>query len=566
MKLTASGMARKLLLAVLSVLLLASASCAAGGALKPAPGTHSRIAATRLNKAGQLAKQTSGAPVGLRLTWGFVDDPEVVGYYLYRDSQSIPDPGPDGFIDPSLRVNGGATIDQPAAGPDVVYDDIFDAEIGTTYYYRVTVLDSLDQESYPSNEISWTVHGHNVASLTPTEAYYGDQVTITGDTFGTYDSATDKVFFTALSGPPVEGNVVSWNDTEIVAEVPVGSFDGPVSISIDSTLAQSENLTILNPILTLLSPDQQFIGDSITISGHNFGASQDASTLSLDLDDLSASVSSWADEEIQLTLPASAHDGSVSVTVLGVQSNNLNLQIRPFITSGDILNPQSGEVLTLSGNNFDAQPGKVYLDGSSEQLVGNWADGELTFTLDAPTLGLHTLTVEDEAGLLSNELEIDVVAPLSVTVVGIVPSQLYRVADAASILVSAATAADADQVELLIDDVVVASSATAPFSDLPLQLDVLKNGEHNISMRAARRAVSVDSIAVPILVYSLTGDVDGSGVVDAEDAAALRPLIGLPSSDPAFRAWFDTNEDGEINESDLSRIGYGFGNSIPGLP
>ncbi len=565
MTLSASGMARKLLLAVVTLLALTVASCSGAGSIGSGAGQPGRsaLSAPVLRKAGELGKAVSGAPVGLRLTWGFVDDPAVAGYYLYRDTQSIPDPGPDGLIDPSLRVNGGNPISQPAAGPDVVFDDLFDAEVGTTYFYRVTVLDTSDQESYPSNEISWTVHGHNVATLSPTEAYYGDEVTITGDTFGTYDALTDKVLFTALSGPPIEGAVVTWTDTEIVAEVPAGSFDGPVAISIDSTLAQTETLTILNPIVTAVTPDKQFAGDVVVVSGFNFGASQDASTLNIDAADLSAQVSAWADGEISFTLPSNAVDGEVSVTVLTVQSNSLPLQILPQLTAVDILSPQTGEVLTLSGNNFDALAGKIYLDGSVEQAVGNWAEGEATFTLDALTLGPHTVSLENADGLLSNELNIDVVAPLTVTVVGVAPNQLYRVSDAVSLTLSAATAGDADQVELLVDGNVVATSLTAPFDDLLLALDGLNNAQHDVSMRAKRRQVTVDSAAVPVLVYSLVGDVNGDGIVNADDNTALKPLVGLPASDQSFRAWFDTNADGEINEADLTTIGYNFGNALP---
>lgn len=562
---SAAGMARKLLLAVCFGTLLALCSCAAGGpGLTKSPGGRSALAAPRLSKAGLSGKQVAGAPLGLRLIWGFVDDPTVVGYYLYRDIQSIPDPGPDGFIDPLLRVNDGNAIAQPGAGPDVVFDDIFEAEIGTTYYYRVTVLDDQDQESYPSNEISWTVHGHNVATLSPTEAYYGDQVTVTGDTFGTFDALSDKVFFTALSGPPLEGNVISWTDTEIVAEVPVGAFDGPVSISIDSTFAESDDdLIILNPIITQIDPNQQFASGNLVIDGFNFGATQSDSAILVGGQNCISGVLAWSDSQITLGLPADVADGDVVVVVLSVQSNALPFQVLPRLESVDILSPQSGEVLTLTGNNFDAAPGKVYIDGNVEQAVGNWADDEVTFTLDAATTGQHVIKLEDAAGLQSNELAIEVVAPLTVTVVGLTPSQLYRVSDAPSLVLTGSTAADADVVDLFVDGNLVSSSITAPFDDLTLDLAPLTNGTHEISMQARRRQVTVDSLEIPFDVYSLVGDIDGSGVVDASDRDALAPLIGLLDSDGAFRAWFDPSEDGIVNEADLSGIGYRFGNLIP---
>jgi hypothetical protein len=50
-------------------------------------------------------------------------------------------------------------IPQPAAGPDVPYDDVFPVQDGVTYYYRVTTVDLNGDESYPSNEISFNTLG-----------------------------------------------------------------------------------------------------------------------------------------------------------------------------------------------------------------------------------------------------------------------------------------------------------------------------------------------------------------------------------------------------------------------
>src|SRR5690606_24306850 len=94
----------------------------------------------------------------------------AAGYYLYRDTESIPDPGIGESLDPALRVNGGNLIPQPPDGESVTFNDLFEVVVGETYFYRVTVADGDGLESDPSNEMSWTVHGHNVSGLSPTEA------------------------------------------------------------------------------------------------------------------------------------------------------------------------------------------------------------------------------------------------------------------------------------------------------------------------------------------------------------------------------------------------------------
>jgi hypothetical protein len=90
------------------------AGLAAGAAQR---GHSSPLPAPRLLPADAQLRAASGPPAGIHLSWTLVNDPGVAGYYLYRDSQAIPDPPPDETIDPALRVNSGNPIPSRRPAP-----------------------------------------------------------------------------------------------------------------------------------------------------------------------------------------------------------------------------------------------------------------------------------------------------------------------------------------------------------------------------------------------------------------------------------------------------------------
>jgi hypothetical protein len=119
-----------------------------------------------------------------------------------------------------------------------------------------------------------------------------------------------------------------------------------------------------------------------------------------------------------------------------------------------------------------------------------------------------------------------------------------------------------EKMDLLVDGIVVDSSTTAPFSDLAIDFGKVPNGLHQATVAALRNGYAAVSDPLPFNVYSLLGDIDGSGALDAGDAPALRALIPLGGWEAGFKPWYDTNLDGRVREDDLSYIGYHFGDSL----
>jgi hypothetical protein len=546
-----------------TALLIALCGCSgAGSSLPGADLARSPLSAPTLISVS--AKSASGAPVGIWTSWTRVVSGLAQGYYLYRDTASIPDPPVGGSLDPTLRVNGGSMIAQPPTGATVTFNDIFAGIVGQTYYYRVTVVDDLDQESDPSNEVSWTLHGQNVGGLNPTSAYWGDSITISGDTFGTYAPASDFVRFPAIGGGEVDGIIeqaADWTATSIKVTVPANALTGKVKVVIDATIAESNNpLTVRNAWISAVAPNPGFLEQNVTLTGGNYGATRGVSTITLGGADISSAVVSWASAKIVVSPPASAVAGDFVVTVSGHASNAAPWIPLPEIQSADPVTLQSGEPLVLNGRLFEASQGQVLLDAVTPKSVSIWTADMIAVTVTG-TVGPHTLVVETAGGLTSNELDITIVAPLAVTMNGLSPGTVYRPASPPAIGV--ATAADADSVDLVIDGSVVSTVSAPPFSGLVLPAATLTNGTHQVKLVAHRRAVSANSAQVDVVVYSLDGDIDGDGIVGLGDQTALIPLIGMTPASPGFWPWYDTDNDGAVTEADLSLVGYNFGNMLP---
>lgn len=556
-----NGILLKLTTMAMGLILAASLSSCGGSPAASELATGESLQSPQLLGVGTGDRAVSGAPAGIFVTWNRVDDPRVTGYYLYRDTASIPDPPVDGVIDPGLRVNGGGLIANPDSGATVTFNDIFSVVVGETYFYRLTVVNLDGDESYPSNELSWTISLHTAGNVTPDSAYWGDDVVVDGTNFLSYNAATDFVVFPTYDGGTIEGAIVDWQDTAITVTVPEPAVSGPLGVLIDGVVSFTDNsLTILNPVIGELDPNPGFVGQAVTINGVGFGASQDVG------DDLlfggasfTGTINSWSDSAIEIVIPEDAVASSVQVVKNAANSNELQFVPRAEILSVDNDGFQEGEEITLTGRHFGAVEGTAALDDATVLTISSWTDTEVTLML-AGTAGAHGIILTSDSNGTSNTFDYNIGEPLSVSLDGFTAGQVYRPGD--DPVAGVTTADDAELVELLLGGNVVASSDTAPFEGMTLVIADYINGAYDVELRATRRSISVTSDPVGILLYSLVGDVNADGSVDELDRDALLPLIVTPLPPLEIMPWWDTDEDGTVTEADLSLVGYNFGNIL----
>ncbi|MCB1216180.1 IPT/TIG domain-containing protein [bacterium] len=506
-------------------------------------------------------RAVSGAPAGIYVTWNRVDDPRAIGYFLYRDTQSIPNPDPGESLNPGLRVNDGNMIPNPGSGATVTHDDIFSVVVGQTYFYRLTVVNLDGDESDPSNELSWTISLHTAGNVTPGTAFWGDDVVVDGTNFLAYNASTDFVVFPTYDGGTVQGAIVDWQDTAITVTVPEPAVSGPLGVLIDGVVSFTDNsLTILNPTIGELDPNPGFVGQATTIRGVNFGATQDPGDEVLwDGVSFTGTVNSWSDTEIEIVVPVDAMLADVQVIKTAVNSNTVQFVPRAEILSVDNEGYQAGEEITLTGRNFGSSEGTAALEDATVLSIVSWADTSVTLQLDG-SAGAHGIVLSSVDNGDSNSFDYTLGEPLTVELSGFTAGQVYRSGDDTAAGVS--TAADAELVELLLGGNVIASSDTAPFDGMSLIPGEILNGAYDIQLRASRRSISVTTDSLEILIYSLVGDINADGSVDELDRDALEPLITTPLPPGGIMPWWDTDEDGIVTEADLSLVGFSFGNIL----
>lgn len=182
-----------------------------------------------------------------------------------------------------------------------------------------------------------------VNALNPASGTAGNYVTVNGCYFGSYVAGASKVTFTdnkvglvpdaAVCGTP--GSL--WTNSSITTEVPPAVAAGPNPVSV----TRSDGVTspngpnfdengIVKPGLCKLSPTVGNPGTNITLSGKNFGATRGASDGVTFTSGVNVTTyASWADTQIQSSVPNGSVTGGVYVFKGTNQSNALNFTVKP---------------------------------------------------------------------------------------------------------------------------------------------------------------------------------------------------------------------------------------------
>jgi len=395
-----------IILVLLIPLVLGSCGGGGGGGSTPSVGPNApqgpadeptKPIGDGFNLRAIVIKNAQGVPTGVRVTWDRVDDDRAQGYYLYRDDESIPGGNPEGHED--KRVNGGNMIDQPDSGDSVTFDDEFNPDYNTTWYYRVTVVNSTDDESDFSNELNITIVEFSFDSFDPTEGTVNDSVTLYGDNFGVYDEDDDHVYFTAPGSDWIEATVDSWEDEEIEVKVPVGAVTGPIRVKISDNPSDSDtDFTVLAPVLDDVDPTEDYAEHlDITLTGSRFEDTQGTSVVTFNGTEVDT-YQSWTDTEIVVKVPNDATSGPVKVKVGANESGGIDFTVLPHINSLDPTSGNVGDEVTISGTGFGTSQGSstVKFNGVEADIV-SWGNLQIVAEVPETTTGNVVVTVGGNA-------------------------------------------------------------------------------------------------------------------------------------------------------------------------
>src|SRR4029453_16766588 len=111
-----------------------------------------------------------------------------------------------------------------------------------------------------------------VTSVSPTSAPIGSTVTIAGSGFGASQGSSTVTF----NG--VAATASAWSSTSVTVNVPAGATTGPVVVTVGGQASNGVGFTVLQPPnITSVNPTSGVAGQSVTITGSNFGPAQGSS-------------------------------------------------------------------------------------------------------------------------------------------------------------------------------------------------------------------------------------------------------------------------------------------------
>jgi hypothetical protein len=217
--------------------------------------------------------------------------------------------------------------------------------------------------------------GPFISGLSLSSAPAGTAITVSGGNFGATQGASTIKFNATLAVP------TSWTNTSISALVPSGAGTGNVVVTSGGLASNGLNFTVtVSLAITGVSPRTGSPGDSVTITGTGFGATQGTSLVQFN--GTSASVTSWSNTQIIAVVPSTATSGPITVTVSGATATGGNFTVLPVISA--LTFPEGPESMgfAIQGRNFgDVRgPSIATLDGQP-MLVISWKDTEIKVTV-----------------------------------------------------------------------------------------------------------------------------------------------------------------------------------------
>ena len=223
-----------------------------------------------------------------------------------------------------------------------------------------------------------------ITSVSPTSGGIGAQVTLTGQLFGATQGASNVYFNGAAAS-----SISTWSNTQITASVPSSASTGPVTAVVGGIGSNRDfTFTFYNPVISNLQPPAAPAGGNVTINGSGFGSYQGYSTVQFNA--VTASVRSWSDTSITVTVPSNATSGPITVNVGGIVSNSASFTLIEAISITSIA-PTSGPIgasVTISGTGFGPTQSNSLLGffyQGAQPIITSWSDTSIVAVVPAGT-------------------------------------------------------------------------------------------------------------------------------------------------------------------------------------
>lgn len=184
-----------------------------------------------------------------------------------------------------------------------------------------------------------------IPSLSPAAgASSGGYLVISGTDLGTSQGSG------SLSVGGLSPQIVNWNPTAVVAQVPASLQAGTVAVSVTTGGITTNSVSYtISPGMTTISPAAGQVGATVTISGTALGTSG-----SITFNGMSGSIQGWTNTRVTALVPSGTTTGPVVLTTSGIQTNPINFTVlsAPNPLSAITVQPASASILVGDTRNL----------------------------------------------------------------------------------------------------------------------------------------------------------------------------------------------------------------------
>jgi YD repeat-containing protein len=223
-----------------------------------------------------------------------------------------------------------------------------------------------------------------ITSLSTTSGGPGVQVTINGTNF----KPTGAVTVVTFSGVATM-TFSTWTSTKIITTVPAGTPIGAGSliVTVNDVPSAPTTFTVLGPpVIDTLTPSQGGVGQSMVITGSNFGGS--GTVMFSGFGGTPAGINSWSGTSINAAVPFQDLGPATVTVIVGSQTSNpvtFTMLPTPSITSVSPSPAPVGATVTMNGTNLGATQGSSTLtfNGTPATTFPSWSNTQIQAVVPA---------------------------------------------------------------------------------------------------------------------------------------------------------------------------------------
>lgn len=202
-----------------------------------------------------------------------------------------------------------------------------------------------------------------IFSLEPTEALIGDTIIIRGEGFSP-ELLTNGIFFQGAE------RIVPFkmDRSQLFVAVPEGALPGPVTVNIlNEETSDSPPLDIIIPVVSNITPEQAWVGDTVMIYGENFRprAIENKVRFQPAPSGVTAYVISGSSTELKVIVPVT--QSTSTVQVMGFDGPEFTTNT-PVITSINPVKGVIGDTVTIAGRGLPVN-GTASLGSKATSIV-----------------------------------------------------------------------------------------------------------------------------------------------------------------------------------------------------